>query len=315
MKKNMDGMKDKLRQAVPGKVNKQNAVHLLFKVLIYLFLIVTGFVFLYPLLKMLSMSLMSSEDLTNPLVVWIPYQVSWENFSRAVLVLGYLETLWTTIYVSVLPALLQTLVCAVTGYGLAHFRFKGKNVIFGLVLATFIIPTQITMIPQFLMYRDLGILYSLKSYLLPAVMGQGMKSSIFVLIFFLFFRQVPVSLTEAAEVDGAKQIVVFFRVAVPIAMPGFLISFLLSTVWYWNETYLASLYFGSNIKTLPMKLENFVDTFNKMISASEGQAGATANESVQMAGTLLIILPLLALFFVAQKHFIEGIEKTGITGE
>lgn len=297
------------------KINRSKIIQILFRILIYLFLFVTGFVFLYPLLKMVSMSLMSSEDLTNPLVIWIPYQVSWQNFSRAVLVLGYLKTLWTTIYVSVLPALLQTLVCSLTGYGLAHYQFKGKGIVFALVLATFIIPTQITMIPQFLMYRDLGILYSLKSYLFPAVMGQGMRSSIFVLIFFLFFRQVPVSLTEAAEVDGARQTVVFFRVAVPIAKPGFLISFLLSTVWYWNETYLASLYFGSNIKTLPMKLESFVETFNQMISASEGQAGATANESVQMAGTLLIILPLLLLFFVAQKQFIEGIEKTGITGE
>ncbi len=297
------------------KMNKQAFFRTGGRALIYLFLIVTGFVFLYPLLKMLSMSMMSSEDLTNPLVIWIPYQVNWSNYSRAILVLGYFETLWTTIYVSVLPALLQTLVCSITGYGLAHYRFKGKGLIFGLVLATFIIPTQITMIPQFLMYRDLGILYSLKAYLLPAVMGQGMRSSIFVLIFYLFFRQVPVSLTEAAEVDGARQLVVFFKVAVPIALPGFLISFLLSTVWYWNETYLGSLYFGAEIKTLPMKLENFVDTFNKMVSASESQAGATANESVQMAGTFLIILPLLILYFITQKYFIEGIEKTGITGE
>lgn len=297
------------------KMNKQMILQMTSKFLIYLFLIVTGFVFLYPLLKMLSMSLMSAEDLTNPLVSWMPYEVTWSNFSRASLVLGYFETLWTTIYVSALPALLQTLVCALTGYGLARYKFKGKGIIFGLVLATFVIPTQITMIPQFLMYRDLGILYSLKSYLLPAVMGQGMKSSIFVLIFYLFFRQVPVSLIEAAEVDGARQAVIFFRIAVPIAIPGFLISFLLSLVWYWNETYLASLYFGSTIKTLPMKLENFVETFNQMVSASESQAGATANESIQMAGTLLIIIPLLLIYAVAQKQFIEGIEKTGITGE
>ena len=229
--------------------------------------------------------------------------------------LGYGETLWTTIYVSVLPALLQTLVCALTGYGIARYRFKGKNILFGLILATFIIPSQITMIPQFLMYKNLGILYSLKAYLLPAVFGQGIRSAIFILIFVLFFQQVPVSLTEAAEIDGANQIVIFTKIAVPVAKPGFLISFLLSVVWYWNEIYLGSLYFGANIKTLPMKLENFVETFNKMVSASEAGAGATANEAVQMAGTFLIILPLLILFFCAQKQFIEGIEKTGITGE
>ena len=285
------------------------------KLFLYIFLCVTGFVFLYPLLKMLSMSLMAPDDLVNPLVNWVPYGFETAHFSKAVQVLGYGETLWTTIYVSVLPALLQTLVCALTGYGIARYRFKGKNILFGLILATFIIPSQITMIPQFLMYKNLGILYSLKAYLLPAVFGQGIRSAIFILIFVLFFQQVPVSLTEAAEIDGANQIVIFTKIAVPVAKPGFLISFLLSVVWYWNETYLGSLYFGANIKTLPMKLENFVETFNKMVSASEAGAGATANEAVQMAGTFLIILPLLILFFCAQKQFIEGIEKTGITGE
>lgn len=293
----------------------QAAAGLLGKICLYVFLCVTGFVFLYPLLKMLSMSFMSPDDLVNPLVSWVPYGFETANFSRAIQVLGYGKTLWTTIYVSVLPALLQTLVCALTGYGIARYRFRGKNILFGLILATFIIPTQITMIPQFLMYKNLGILYSLKAYLLPAVFGQGIRSAIFILIFVLFFQQVPVSLTEAAEIDGANQIVIFTRIAVPVAKPGFLISFLLSVVWYWNETYLGSLYFGANIKTLPMKLENFVETFNKMVSASEAGAGVTANEAVQMAGTFLIILPLLLLYFCAQKQFIEGIEKTGITGE
>lgn len=310
---NNTGMKEKMHKAV--RLNRQTIARLGGKVFIYAFLCVTGFVFLYPLLKMLSMSFMTSDDLVNPLVSWIPYSLELSNFSKAVQVLGYGSTLWTTIYVSVLPAILQTLVCALTGYGIARYRFRGKNVLFGLILATFIIPTQITMIPQFLMYKNLDILYSLKAYLLPAVFGQGMRSSIFVLIFVLFFQQMPVSLTEAAEIDGANQIMIFTRIAIPVAKPGFLISFLLSVVWYWNETYLGSLYFGSNIKTLPMKLENFVDTFNKMISASEADAGVTANEAVQMAGTFLIMLPLLVLYFCAQKQFIEGIEKTGITGE
>lgn len=295
--------------------DRQKAAKLGATIFLYAFLCVTGFVFLYPLLKMLSMSFMAPDDLVNPLVSWVPYGFELSNYTRAVQVLGYAGTLWTTIYVSVLPAILQTLVCALTGYGIARYNFKGKNILFGLILATFIIPSQITMIPQFLMYKNLDILYSLKAYLLPAVFGQGMKSAIFVLIFVLFFQQMPVSLTEAAEIDGANQIVIFLKIAVPVAKPGFLISFLLSTVWYWNETYLGSLYFGANIKTLPMKLESFVETFNKMISASEAGAGVTANEAVQMAGTFMIMLPLLILYFCVQKQFIEGIEKTGITGE
>ena len=298
-----------------GKPTGQGAVRLGGKVFLYAFLCVTGFVFLYPLLKMISMSFMTADDLVNPLVSWVPYGFEIANFTRAMQVLGYWQTLWTTVYVSVLPAILQTLVCALTGYGIARYKFKGKNLLFGLILATFIIPTQITMIPQFLMYKNLGILYSLKAYLLPAVFGQGMRSAIFVLIFVLFFQQMPVSLTEAAEIDGANQIVIFYKIAVPVAKPGFLISFLLSMVWYWNETYLGALYFGANIKTLPMKLENFVEAFNKLVSASAADTGATANEAIQMAGTFLIILPLLIVYFCLQRQFIEGIEKTGITGE
>lgn len=298
-----------------GKPTGQGAVRLGGKVFLYAFLCVTGFVFLYPLLKMISMSFMTADDLVNPLVSWVPYGFEIANFTRAMQVLGYWQTLWTTVYVSVLPAILQTLVCALTGYGIARYKFKGKNLLFGLILATFIIPTQITMIPQFLMYKNLGILYSLKAYLLPAVFGQGLRSAIFVLIFVLFFQQMPVSLTEAAEIDGANQIVIFYKIAVPVAKPGFLISFLLSMVWYWNETYLGALYFGANIKTLPMKLENFVEAFNKLVSASAADTGATANEAIQMAGTFLIILPLLIVYFCLQRQFIEGIEKTGITGE
>ena len=307
--------KAKRKSGITFRPDRHSVVRIGTKIALYVFLCITGFVFLYPLLKMISMSFMTSDDLVNPLVSWVPYGFEVSNFTRAMEVLGYGSTLVTTIYVSVLPALLQTLVCALTGYGIARYKFRGKNILFGLILATFIIPSQITMIPQFLMYRNLGILYSLKAYLLPAVFGQGMKSAIFVLIFVLFFQQMPVSLTEAAEIAGANQIVIFTKIAVPVAKPGFLISFLLSVVWYWNETYLGSLYFGANIKTLPMKLENFVETFNKMISASEAGTGVTANEAVQMAGTFLIMLPLLLLYFCAQRQFIEGIEKTGITGE
>ena len=307
--------KAKRKSGITFRPDRHSVVRIGTKIALYVFLCITGFVFLYPLLKMISMSFMTSDDLVNPLVSWVPYGFEVSNFTRAMEVLGYGSTLVTTIYVSVLPALLQTLVCALTGYGIARYKFRGKNILFGLILATFIIPSQITMIPQFLMYRNLGILYSLKAYLLPAVFGQGMKSAIFVLIFVLFFQQMPVSLAEAAEIDGANQIVIFTKIAVPVAKPGFLISFLLSVVWYRNETYLGSLYFGANIKTLPMKLENFVETFNKMISASEAGSGVTANEAVQMAGTFLIMLPLLLLYFCAQRQFIEGIEKTGITGE
>ena len=109
--------------------------------------------------------------------------------------------------------------------------------------------------------------------------------------------------TTVCNSDGAGHLRIFFKIAVPTAAPGYLISFLLSTVWYWNETYSASMYFGSVIQTLPMKLAAFVATFNKLYPGSE--AGATANEAVKMAGTCLSLLPLLILYFFTQRWFLQ----------
>lgn len=294
---------------------KKKLFNIGYHVIIYAFLIIMGFIFVFPLLKMISLSFMTAEDLVNPLVNWLPYTFSTENFERSMKVIGYWQTLGTTIYVSALPALLQMISCSLIGYGLARYNFKGSKIVFAMILATFIIPSQITMIPQYVMYKDLNILGSINAYLLPAALGQGFKSSIFILIFFSFYKQIPKSLIEAAEVDGASQVKVFFNIAIPIAKPGFIISFLLSFVWYWNETYLGSLYLGENLKTLPIKLQTFVEAFEKQVSASEAAGGVSANESVQMAGTFLVILPLIIFYMFVQKGFVEGIDKSGITGE
>ena len=296
---------------------KKKAFEIGFNIVMYGFVIIMGFVFVFPLLKMISMSFMTVEDLVNPLVTWIPFEFSTENYEQAILVLGYWETLLTTIMVSVVPALVQMISCSLVGYGLARYNFKGSKIIFALVLATFIIPSQITMIPQYVMYKDLKILGSIAAYLLPAAFGQGFKSAIFILIFYSFFSQVPPSLVEAAEVDGGNQFTVFFKIAVPIAKPGFLISFLLSTVWYWNETYLSTLYLGADLKTLPVKLATFVEAFNKMMGSSSAASSGVgnANEAIQMAGTFLVIAPLLILYAFTQRWFVEGIDKSGITGE
>lgn len=295
---------------------KKKAFQFAFNFVMYSFVIIMGFVFVFPLLKMISMSFMTTEDLVNPLVTWLPYEFSLENYEKAIQVMGYWETLLTTVFVSVVPAIVQTASCSLVGYGLARYKFKGSKIVFALVLATFIIPSQITMIPQYVMFKDLKILGSIAAYLFPAALGQGFKSAIFILIFYSFFSQVPPSLVEAAEVDGGNQFTVFFKIAVPIAKPGFLISFLLSTVWYWNETYLSSLYLGGELKTLPVKLASFVEAFDKMMSSSATSGGVSnANEAVQMAGTFLVIAPLLVLYAFTQRWFVEGIDKSGITGE
>ena len=286
------------------------------KFCIYAFIIIVGFVFVYPLLEMVSKSFMTVKDLVNPLIVWIPSKLDTTNYDKALHVLNFWESVKTSIYVSVLPSLLQMISCSLVGYGLARFKFTGKTLVVGMVILTFLMPAQVTFIPQYLMYRDLGLLYSLKAYLLPALFGQGMKSAVFILVFFQFFAQLPKSLAEAAQIDGANNLTIFFKIAVPTAVPAYLLTFLLSVVWYWNDTYFASMYFGTEIKTLPMNLAAFEAQFSKMYPAAAGMTDPNMmNEGIQMAGTVLNILPLVIMYFFTQRWFMEGIDKTGITGE
>lgn len=287
---------------------------LLYKIAVYIALITLGFVFLYPLMNMLSYSLMTPQDLMNPLVGWIPTSFYTGNYERAAAVLDYWPALRDTLYVAAVPSLIQTVTCSLIGYGFANFEFPGKRLWFVLAIATFIIPAQVTTIPQFLAYRQLGILDSILAYVLPALFGQGLRSAIFILIFWSFFGLAPKSLEEAAAVDGANQFRIFLRIAVPSAIPGYIVSFLFSFVWYWNETYLATMYFGESLRTLPMRLQQFVATFTRMFSDQAAQ-GQTSNEAIEMAGTFLIILPLLIFYFITQRWFIESISQTGITGE
>lgn len=293
-----------------------NGNGLLQKIGIYAFVIIIGFVFVNPLLRMISDSFMSPEDLINPLVKWLPQTLYTENYEKATTILNYGKSLVTTLYVCIIPAILQMCSCSLIGYGLARYEFKGKKLVLALVLATFIIPPQVTSIPQFLMYKQLGILYSIKAYVLPALFGQGLKSAIFILVFLQFFSQMPKALAEAARVDGAGELKIFLKIAIPTALPAYLFTFLLSMVWYWNDTYSATLYFGTTIQTLPMKLAAFESTFAKMYPQTGGvNVGNTVNEAIKMAGTFLNILPLMIIYFFTQRWFIEGIDKSGITGE
>lgn len=289
---------------------------IVYKLAVYFLLSLIGFVYLYPLFYMITYSFMNTEDLINPLITYIPSGFYMDNFAKAAEVMDFLNTLWQNVLASFVPAIVQTVSAAVIGYGFARFRIPGKSILFALVLATFIIPPQITMIPQFLMFKDLGLIGSIFSYIIPAAFGQGIKSGLFILIFYQFFRSIPKSLEEAAQIDGAGAYKIFAVICVPMAVPAFIISFLFSMVWYWNETLLAALYLGDKLTTLPLELQNFAVTYQKVFPADpNAQTGRSLNEAINMAGTFLNIIPLLIVYFFTQRWFVESIERSGITGE
>jgi multiple sugar transport system permease protein len=288
---------------------------LIFNIVLYLLLIAIGFVYLFPLLFMLVTSLKSPADLLNPMVQWIPTELFTGNYEKAYRVLNYPKTIAASVLVSLVPSLLQAAVASLVGYGLARYRFRGKNLILLLILATFIIPAQNTVIPQMLTYREFGLLGSIWSLVLPAIVGQGFRSAIFILIFYQTFLSLPKALEEAARLDGASELAIFFRIALPSAVPAFIISILFSTVWYWNETYLTVIFLEGGIQTLPMQLSQFVQAYENLYPPGTVNIFDRLNEAVELAGTFLIILPLLLMYFVLQKWFVESVERTGITGE
>ena len=282
----------------------------------YFLLIGISAVFLYPLLYMISNSLKSVEDLVNPTVDWLPSHLYWGNFGKALYTLRYEKTLPLTIGYVLVATLAQTLSCAMAGYAFARHEFPLKKLWTVMLIAAFLIPAQVTLVPKYLMFYRYGLVNTPFSIWLPSLFGQGVNSSIFVLIFMSFFRGYPKSFDEAAQLDGAGRFKIFFRVALPMVTPAIIVSILFSFVWFWNETYTASLLLGTTLRTLPMKLESFVAEFTSIYSAASGDAMARLNESLRMSATLLVIAPLMILYATLQRRFVEGIDAaSGLTGE
>lgn len=285
------------------------------KAAVYALLLGIGFVYLYPLMYMMINSLMDVTDLVNPTVRWVPTRLYLGNYNIAFKVLNISNSLMVSIIMSGLPALFQTISCAIIGYGFSRFEFPLKSFWMLLLVSCFIIPVQVTMVPRYILFDAYGMINTPLPSILPALCGQGIKSTIFVLIFYQFFRMYPKVLDEAAEIDGASKLGTFLRIAFPISIPAIVVSFLFSYVWYWNETYLAGVFFGKTIRTLPLRLQSFVDSYNSLYPTADGSTVNRINESIRMAGTMLTIAPLLIMYLVLQRQFVESVDKTGITGE
>ncbi len=283
-----------------------------FKLVIYLLLVSFSYIYLYPILYMFINSFKTVDDLINPGVRWIPTVLELGNYVKAFQVLDFpwsiFETTWYVLKVSGAA----TISSCIIGYGFARFKFAGKNILFAIMLATFILPSQVTMVANMIIYQRLDIMSTEWTMLLPAITGQGINAAIFILIFYQFYRTIPTILMESAEVDGASQFRIFRSIALPLALPSFLIVFLFSFVWYWNETFITALYVGGQV-TLPLKLQAFRASYELLFPA--GTPGAELNEAIMLAGNMVTILPLLVLYFAAQRYFTESIDRTGITGE
>ncbi len=314
-----DAFKLKFRRFLFGTAQDAGAFN---KFISYALLISIGFVYIYPLLHMIVTSFKSLDDLLDISVNWIPTSFYLFNYQQVFSVMKLKEGLFGSIMISLVPTLIQLVVTCLVGYGFATYEFKFKKTLMFFLLFSFVIPPQILMMPTYVLYNDLGILGSLNAFIVPALLGQGIKSPIFILIFYQFFKQTPKSLYEAARVDGAGEWRIFYKVALPMALPAIVIVFLFSFVWYWNETYLVNLYIGSvagkGVKwtTILIQLQLFKSSYEQMYPVALNiNTPNKWNEGVSMAGTVISILPLLITYFFLQRYFVESVDNSGITGE
>lgn len=287
--------------------------------LIYFVLICISFVFLQPIIKIISRTFMSAADVIDPAVEWLPKKFSVNNLLVAAEVLKLPATLRNSIVFSGILAVCQTVVSALTGFALSRFRFRLRNFWFIMILLAFIIPVPVLMIPRLMMFVSVqeAIGFQLIGTPIPqvlmAVLGQGVYSTVLILIFHNFFNMIPRVLDEAAMIDGASPFQVFLHVVLKMSWSTILVVFLFSFVWNWNETYITGTLLRNAIELLPAKLSLFNSEFADAVSA---QGGAfRLNEAYKMAATFLSIAPLLLLYAFVQRRFIQGIENTGITGE
>ena len=210
------------------------------------------------------------------------------------------------------------------GYGFARYNFPFKKVLFGCVLLSFIVPTQTIIIPLYLTYSNLGWLDTYIPLIVPAFFGFGLRGALYVFLFRQFYLTVPKSLEEAARIDGCGFLMTYWRIVFPLAKATLVVALVLSVVWHWNDFYESGLYISSASKGfLPPRLSLIISAASALpekqaemlraLGLDDGED--TLNNAVVMAGAMIISAPVLVFFAFAQRQFMQGIERTGITGE
>lgn len=297
-----------------AKLKRIKAVNIISKFAIYFVLICIGFIFLEPIFEMISKSIMTTKDLIDPSITWIAKHATLDNFKNAIGTLDIPTSILNSIWYSALLAIAQTFVSATTGFALSRYTFRGRNFWFVMLIIAFILPVPLLTVPRIMMFSTAESILGFKlintvvPQFLLALLGQGTYSTMLVLIFYNFFNMIPKSLDEAAMIDGAGSLKVFYHVAIRLSISTILVVFLFSFVFNWNETYTTNILTGDALELLPGRLSLFDN-------GSTSNAVSELNEAIKMAATLIAIAPLLVLYACVQRQFIEGIENTGITGE
>lgn len=290
------------------------------KILLYIVMIGIAFVFVYPFLYMIVTSLMSNEDLNNFSVTWIPRSLKFGNYSLASQIIGYFNNLKNSLLITVLATLGQLISCSMAGYGMARFKNKGNGILFVIMILAILVPAQTIIVPEYLVYSNLGWLNTYLPLVIPSWVGYGLNGALYIFVFRQFYLGFPKSVEEAAKVDGCGFLRVFFSIVFPVSKSSYVVVLVLGIVFHWNNSYEPAMFISNKaMQTLPAGLNNIVYTLTLPPEVMQNSFGINSenalNNAVLMAGTFLVVVPILIAFCFLQKMFIQGIEHTGLTGE
>ena len=310
---------------------KKNTRKIVTGVLKAIFLIGFCFVILYPILTMISKAFMERNDIFDNTVILIPKHFTMQNFQIAVILLDYWKSLGNTLTLSLLVTVLETASCLLVGYGFARYRFKLKGLFMALVIFTIIVPPSLILYPmyvQFKLFDPLGIVSLLHGeeisligtywpFSLLAVTAMGTKNGLFILIFTQFFRNMPKEFEEAAFIDGAGSFKTFLKIMLPNAQTAIVTVALFGFLWQYNDLSYTTVFLqGKSVFSNTFyNLTRFTSQVYEILGTNQYDMTLSMYYPLVMStGVLLILLPLILMFLVAQKFFVESIERVGIVG-
>lgn len=266
---------------------------------VHIILIVGAIAFLFPLVWMLSTALKPLPETTRIPPTLIPSKFMWSNYKEATTAIPFWQYAKNTLIVCSLSVLGTLISSTLVAYGFARIQWKGRDAVFYLVLATMMIPFPVIMAPLFVVFGKLGWIGTLKPLWVPSFAAAAFN----IFLMRQFFRTIPAELTEAAKIDGCSELGILVRVVLPLSKPVLLVVALFQFIASWND-FLGPLVYLTRQETYTLALG---------LQFFQSQHGGTYWNYL-MAASSLIVLPIIIIYFFAQKAFIEGISLTGLKG-
>jgi ABC-type glycerol-3-phosphate transport system permease component len=270
--------------------------------LLYGLLVGLGALFALPFLWMLSVSLHDLPGVFAQPFRWIPEKPAWGNFAEITSLLPFWRYALNTVLVTVLVLAGTLLSCSLVAYGFSRIPFRGRNTLFALCLSTMMLPAQVTMIPLYMLFASIGWVDTFLPLVVPAFFG----SPFYIFLLRQFFLTIPREFDEAAMLDGASRFRIYWSIILPLARPALATVALFAFIGTWNDFFGPLIYLNSpEMATLTLGLS--------MLKSQVVGTGAT-QWNLLMAGAVLVMLPNVVVFLVAQKQFVKGIVMGGLRG-